>query len=54
MTVWETFMHFLKRQSDIKKTKGVLAFITPTKWMCGYGKSLRNYFLKHTLSPYVV
>ncbi len=40
---------FFEKGNQILKTKGVLAFITSNKWMrAGYGKSLRNYFLKHT------
>ncbi len=41
---------FVEKGMDILKPSGLLSFIMPNKWLqAGYGKSLREYFLKSNL-----
>ena len=45
----DLYVLFFERGVRLLKEHGVLAYITSNKWMrAGYGKSLRNFFIKNT------
>ncbi len=41
---------FVEKGIDLLKPKGIISYIMPNKWLqAGYGKPLREYFLKHKM-----